>query len=146
MTAVARDLGFGELGPGSTSGGRGMPSIVRFRPRHAALAAKTAHSAEAAGPAGPAASGAQAIGYGQALNLQVLLSGLTDSGSNRAASLSDVENVCCIMIGASARCQVARLMVGVADGVADLMVDQILPVRPDVTLERHRTAHPAGPG
>ena len=44
----------------------------------------------------------QAIGYGQGLNRQVFPSGLTDSGSNRAASLSEVEKVCCIMIGASA--------------------------------------------
>ena len=44
----------------------------------------------------------QAIGYGQELNRQVLPSGLTYSGSNRLASLSDVEKVCCIMIGASA--------------------------------------------
>ena len=44
---------------------------------------------------------AQAIGYGQGLNRQVLPSGLTDSGSNRAASLLLVENVCCIITGAS---------------------------------------------
>ena len=35
-------------------------------------------------------------------------------------------------------------MGGVADRVAHFVVDQVLPVGADVTLERHRPAHPAG--
>src|SRR6478609_11999949 len=46
------------------------------------------------------------------------------------------------------RCQLpvlgARLVALVADRVADLVIDQILAVCADITLERHRTAHPAG--
>ena len=43
----------------------------------------------------------QAMGYGHGLNRHVLPSGFTESGSKRVASLSAVEKVCCIMIGAS---------------------------------------------
>src|SRR6202012_1680851 len=46
----------------------------------------------------------QAIGNGHGLNRQVFPSALTTSGSNCAASLFDVENVCCIMTGARAPC------------------------------------------
>ena len=70
-------------------------------------------------------------------------SGLTHSGSKRASSLSLVENVCCIITGASCAVLAAGLVALVADGVADLVVDQVLAVGADVTLERHRTAHPA---
>ena len=38
----------------------------------------------------------------------------------------------------------ARLVALVADGVADLVVDQVLAVGADIALERHRPAHPAG--
>ncbi|SRR6476646_6862374 len=44
---------------------------------------------------------AYGMGYGHGLGLQVLPSALTHSGSKRELSLSLVENVCCIITGAS---------------------------------------------
>ena len=122
-----------------------MHGLLHHQTRYTRSTAIAAQSFPAAAarmpdlPEGPA----QAIGYGHGLNRHILPSALTHSGSNFAASLLAVENVCCIITGASRAVLVARLVVLITDGVADLVIDQVLPVGADVTLERHRAANPA---